>query len=283
MDKPAERLAPESIDLAGWRQAVAENRLGCLKLEAITAAFQDLRHRSDRDDSVEQALIKHLSDSILRILRKHVGTNHPDGGREIILRAHHKLIAALLEPRSSDGKGMRVAFASRVIFRMKDAFLVEFRERHIPGYTPPAKEGKQRGDGRIPDAEVSSPDDSDLEEPLSLEASSSEDEAGESDDDEPASRIPRRRVETDEGREICEQIDVDRILNRIRDFRKRLTFQLYLKDVPFKSKRPDVDTIAKAVGVSERTARAWVQEVVEFLQADEEVLNLRKLKVGEKS
>jgi hypothetical protein len=283
MDKTAERPAPKSTDLAGWHQAVAENRLGCLKLEAITAAFQDLRRRSDREDYVEQALIKYLSDSILRTLRKHVGTNHPDGGREIILRAHHQLIAALLKPGSADGKGMRVAFASRVIFRMKDALVVEFRERHVAGFTPLAKEGRPRRIGKNANPEVSSLDDSELDEPLSLEACSGESEDNESGDDELASRLPRRRVETDESRETCEQIDVDRILSRIRDFRKRLAFQLYLKDVPFKSKRPDVDTIAKAVGISERTARAWVQEVIEFLQTDEEVLNLWKLKVGEKS
>ena len=121
MDKPAERPAPRSTDLNGWRKAIADNHLGLFTLEAITVAFQDLRLRSDRDEYVEQELIKYLSASILRILRKHVGLNHPNRGEDIMFRAHHQLITALLKPKSADGGGMREAFASRVLFRMKDA------------------------------------------------------------------------------------------------------------------------------------------------------------------
>jgi len=60
----------KSDDLGGWQQAIADNRLKTFRLEAIAAAFQDL---GQRDIQVRNALAKHLSDSILRMLRKCVG------------------------------------------------------------------------------------------------------------------------------------------------------------------------------------------------------------------
>ena len=283
MDKPAEKAAPKSTDLSGWRQAIIDNHLGSFKLEAIAAAFQDLRRRSDRDEHVEQGLIKYLSASILRILRKHVGVNHPNRGEDIIFRAHYQLITALLNPKSADGKGMREAFASRVLFRMKDALAAELRERRAPGYTPPTEVKKQAGEIEDSKVELDPSDDFDGEESLDIHAASEQVDESQFQDDEFAPRIVWRQLETDEANDICQQIDVDRVLDRINDHRKRLAFQLYLEDVPFKSKRPGVFTIAKAVGVSEKTARTWIQEIIDFLQADEQVLNLRRQKVGEKS
>lgn len=283
MDKPAEMSAPRSTDLGGWCQAIADNRLGLFTLEAIAAAFQDLRHHANRDEYVECGLIKYLSESILRILRKHVGVNHPNRGEDIILRAHYQLITALLKPNSADGKGMREAFVSRVLFRMKDALAAELRERRTPVYTPPSERKKQSAQHENLKAEVDLSNGPDDEESLNIEALSEQVDESVSRDDELASRTVWRQHETDEARDICQQIDVDHILGRIEDHRKRLAFQLYLEDVPFKSKRPDVFTIAKAVGVSEKTARTWIQEVIDFLQADELVVSIRRQKIGEKS
>lgn len=47
------------------------------------------------------------------------------------------------------------------------------------------------------------------------------------------------------------------------DSRKRLALHLHLDGVPFKSKRGS--SIAGALGVSERTARQWVKEMIETL------------------
>lgn len=47
------------------------------------------------------------------------------------------------------------------------------------------------------------------------------------------------------------------------DSRKRLALHLYLDGMPFKSKHGP--SIAEALGVSERTARQWVKELIETL------------------
>ncbi len=61
-----------------------------------------------------------------------VGHNHPNQGEDIIHRAHSNLFEALVDPNSKDGTGLRVAFASRVRFRAKDALAVEYRHSRIP-------------------------------------------------------------------------------------------------------------------------------------------------------
>jgi hypothetical protein len=83
MDKKIGEEPPSnSTDLDGWRQAIADERLNTLRLETIAAAFQDL---GARDTDVWNALAKHLSDSIIRMLRGRVGFNHPNKGEDIIL------------------------------------------------------------------------------------------------------------------------------------------------------------------------------------------------------
>ena len=54
---------PNSDDLEGWRRAIADSRLNTFRLEAVTAAFQDL---SGQNIEVRNALAKHLSESIIR-------------------------------------------------------------------------------------------------------------------------------------------------------------------------------------------------------------------------
>ena len=79
MDSGKDKTRPESTDLDGWRQAIENDRLATFRLEAIAAAFQDL---GQRDKEVQNALAKHLSDSILKILRQRVGFNHPNRGED---------------------------------------------------------------------------------------------------------------------------------------------------------------------------------------------------------
>lgn len=91
---------------------------GIFRLESVVAAFQDL---NGHDVEVLNALAKHLSDSLLRILRKYVGSHHPNKGKDIILRAHGVIFEALLRPESADGRNLREAFVPRVLFRLKGA------------------------------------------------------------------------------------------------------------------------------------------------------------------
>jgi hypothetical protein len=53
--------------------------------------------------------------------------------------------------------------------------------------------------------------------------------------------------------------EVEIILSKIEDRRKRLAFWLYSEDVPYESKKGA--SIGAALGISEKTAREWVDEV----------------------
>ncbi len=67
------------------------------------------------------------------------------------------------------------------------------------------------------------------------------------------------------------QIDSDhvvsRVLSTIPTYKKRLAYYLYLHNVPAKSKTEH--SIAKACGVSERTVRAWIEEIENDLKQNE--------------
>jgi len=253
-----EHPSPDSTDLDGWREAVAGNRLRSFKLEAIAAAFQDL---GQRDEGVQRALAKYLSESILRILRRRIGSNHPNRGEDIILRVHGQIFVALLRPTSADGWSLRQAFIPRLLFRMKDAIAAEGRERRIPveensmGGEDPEGSDEVQIVGGGPEGAVEEPEPTEDEE-----------------------IIPKKLQHTtllDGVRETDEWIDVDRILERIPDSRKRLAFYLFMNDIPYGSKKNGVDSIAQAVGISEKTARDWVKEVRQFLENDGDVKYLK--------
>jgi hypothetical protein len=53
-----------------------------------------------------------------------------------------QIFVALLQPSSADGRALRIAFAPRVIFRLKDAIAKEARERRIPDETEYRAESK---------------------------------------------------------------------------------------------------------------------------------------------
>lgn len=63
-----------------------------------------------------------------------------------------------------------------------------------------------------------------------------------------------------------QQIEVDRILEaNIPDERKRLAFRLFMNGVPAKSKK--TNSIAAALGITDKTAGAWIKEVQEILKS----------------
>ncbi|MGB9409076.1 MAG: hypothetical protein WCA89_16185 [Terracidiphilus sp.] len=273
--RTGEEEPPKSTDLDGWRRAIADDRLSVFRLEALAAAFQDL---GNRDTQVQHALAKHLSDAILHMLRKHVGINHPDQGWDIIYRTHYLIVTALLSPKSADGRSLRVAFGSRVLFRIKDAIAAEQRERRTPDDAPPEKRPKLGGKKDIGE-------ECGVDIDASAEPTESDEEFAVLDDPDRASPrpIPQEDPLSDEMRNVDEQINVEGILDCVGDPRKRMAFHLFMDGVPYKSKKKSVESIAQALGISERTAREWVKEVRQLLAEHEGVKHLKKLRVGVRS
>ena len=118
--------APPLTDLEEWRRAATEKRLRQFRLEDIVAAIQQIGPNGDQ--RLMNDLMGHVSDAMLEILRSYVSKSHRNEGRDIIESAHGKLILAVLNRDSADGKGLTVAFAARVRFRADDALVVELRE-----------------------------------------------------------------------------------------------------------------------------------------------------------
>lgn len=116
---------PASNDSEGWWHSVHEGHYAHYHLEEIVAAIQDLGPSADR--AVLNTLSQHLSQSLERILRRLVGYNHPNRGRDIIEAAHGRVIEAVLQPTSADGKALRVAFIARVALRVRSAIASEMR------------------------------------------------------------------------------------------------------------------------------------------------------------
>lgn len=256
--------SPGSNDLNGWRDAIREDRLSNFRLESVVAAFQDL---GARDVDVRNALAKHLSTTLLGILRRRVGFHHPNQGNDIILRAHGAIFEALLKPDSADGRGLREAFTPRVLFRLKDALAAEARERRIPDES----DGRRKPAGAAPDSSSGNNGPAD--------GGTSDKVAELAYDAAPFRKL--REAALDEVNELDEQVNVNRILECIGDDRKRLAFHLFMNDVPYKSKRKDVHSIARALGISEKTARKWIKEVRDILAEDENVRQLKGLRAGE--
>jgi len=253
---------PGSDDLDGWRVAIRDGRLRNFRLESVVAAFQDF---GGRDAEMQNALAKHLSDSLLRLLRSHVGFHHPNQGVDIILRTHGAIFEALLKPESADGRNLRKAFMPRVLFRLKDALGREARERRVPDVHSSPKKRES----------AAHPAGSSCEEAGAVAA-----ETADLSYDAEAPPGKRREAAVDEVDELDEQVNVNGILACIGDDRKRLAFHLFMNDVPYKSKRKDVSSIARALEISEKTARKWIKEVQEILAEDQSVRELRKLRAG---
>lgn len=239
MSQAIDEDPPDSTDLEGWRRAINEGRHAGYRLEAVVAAIQDLGPCTDK--LVLNALAKHLSDALMGILRRYISVNHPNRGLDLIDKTHAQIIDAVLQPASADGKALRIAFAPRVTFRVKDALAAEERaalnrdkhETHL-------KDGKATRRGT----------------------------------DGKHRQVP---AEGESAQLLNENLDVESILDRIPDPLKRLAFRLHMEGVPFKSKRSA--SIAKVLNIDEGTARQWVEEVqalLSSLPAVQELLQSKK-------
>ncbi|WP_426129699.1 hypothetical protein [Pararhizobium sp. PWRC1-1] len=286
---------PSSSDLEVWREAFAKNRLRDYKLEVLVAALQDLGPKTDR--RVREALASRISDALMWMLRKRVGFNHPNEGRDIIERVHADLIAALFNPASADGKALRVAFSARVTFRIKDAIATEFRHSRIPteekAWTvgeADAEPESPAGDGPLEVGQVQPPSEPDAGSghadhdlggsKASIRADCRTGQADDSNGDDldfQAGTI--RETDVFDGVKVLEEtIDNARILSSVTDERKRLAFYLHMDRIPIHSiKGP---SIARALGVDRKTIGDWIAEVQEQLSRHSDVTLLESASSG---
>jgi hypothetical protein len=267
MDQKARHQeAPDPTDLEGWRQAIAQRLLSKFRLEPIVAAFQDLGPFADR--GVRDPLALHISNAMTGLLRRLVGTNHPNDGKDIIYRVHGQLFVALLKLGSADGKGLRENFTARVSFRVKDAIAREDADSRVPVAVRVTKRLKGRK----------------VKETIELvpgsEVAEQTDELSDADEGS-AANSNRDLSLLDSVRDLDQWIDVRRILEVVPDPRKRLAFYLHMEKVPCRSTRGY--SIARALGISGKTAEKWIAEVQTILQAESEIQELQKLALGDRT
>ena len=79
-------------------------------------------------------------------------------------------------------------------------------------------------------------------------------------------------------RDLDKRIDIQHFMRAVPDGRKRLAFYLYMDKVPFGSTRGN--SIARALGVSAKTAKEWVEEVQEILEVGHRNSRTSKGKLG---
>jgi len=207
---------PSPADRQGWRNLVAAARLAGLPPEAIVAAIHHIGPNGDQ--RLLTALVGHISDVMLRYLRRRVGKNHPNEGLDIIERAHGQLLVALFKPDSVDGKRMRTDFWPLMKMRTIDAIRVE--RRHAGRYEPYATT-----------------------------------EEGET--IEPPDRLPGNYAE--------EAAAVEEALKKIIDPRKQRAFRLFMEGCPLAPGK-GTTSIAQELGISAKTAGAWIAEVQALLK-----------------
>jgi hypothetical protein len=254
--KSAAKTEPhlESTDLAGWQEVVAKGRLGEFSMEAIIAAFLDLRPNSE--PNVKHHLARYISDDMMRRLRRYTGRNHPNEGRDIVERVHFQLWQALARSTSADAQGMRKAYASRVMFRLKDAIAEEAKARRIPDATAPR--GTKASQKKREDAGESS--NSVVLVEISEHPDFRDDDVRDDAYVAGGPAIGHDPTLLDGVHNLDQQIDVDRfLLENVPDYKKRFAFRLFMERVPFKSKRGN--SIAAALDIDESTARLWIEEI----------------------
>ncbi|HLI12399.1 MAG TPA: sigma-70 family RNA polymerase sigma factor [Alphaproteobacteria bacterium] len=213
---------PSPSDLEGWESAAAGNRLRLFRPEAIVAAIQHIGPNGDQ--RLLSALISHVSDELLRIIRRLVGKNHRNEGEDIVLRAQHQLIVAILKPGSKDGQALCKTFRTCVEFRVADAIRAErkYAQRNQPFKTQPGV--TDHGEDMVETIEP-----------------------------------------PEEGSE--QAAEVQRLLNRIPDPRKREAFRLHMDGCPL---GPGIGTtsIAEQLGISAKTAGEWIAETKALLKIE---------------
>jgi len=213
---------PSPSDLEGWRKVAADDGLRRLRPEDIVAAIQHIGPNSDQ--RLLAALITHISDVLLLRIKRLVGKNHRNEGEDIIWRAHHQLLVAVLKPNSKDGQALCKRFGKCVEFRVADAIRAErkYGYRNKPFKTQP----------------------------------------GVADDGE---EIVETIEPPEEGSE--QAAEVQQLLNRIPDPRKREAFRLHMDGCPL---GPGIGTtsIAERLGISAKTAGEWIAETKALLKIE---------------
>jgi RNA polymerase sigma factor (sigma-70 family) len=258
---------PDSKDQAGWREAVAAGHLLDYREEALVAAAQDLDREVGRP--AVNGIVRELSDRFMRWARKRVGTNHPNRGMDIIHRAHMKMIEALARPQSADGKGFRSKFWLYARYRLSDAIAEEGRANRVPDDNAKAKlkaESEKKAKRRAAKkAGEQSPAEADEVELVGIDQHPDLQDDEERDDDG-RSHTPARLDPTlmASARDTEAQAWINSFLERnVPNPKKRQAFRLFMDEFPAKSTRSD--SIAKAVGIDEGTARDWIEELQEEL------------------
>jgi DNA-directed RNA polymerase specialized sigma24 family protein len=229
------------------------------------------------DPAVLNPIAARLSEIIMKMARRHVGTNKPNRGEDIIRRVHEGIWKSLLDPDSADGQTMRDGLGGIVKFRCLDAIALENKHSRIP-LQPPARELKR---GENPDTVAADTDKSRQVLWIVAQPDPKElgvvDEGSQGDDAVSATR-QLDAAHFEEMRQLDEHIDVERVLAHISDDRKRLAFRLHMDRIPYGSKR--TPSIAKALGISAKTVEIWIAEVIELLRETDEFKELTNNKVA---
>ena len=89
---------PGPTDVPGWQEAVRNGSYQRCRLEDVVVAVQDLRTTLAK--STLNPLLKHLSDCMMKILRKRVSRNHANEGWDIVNDVHMVLWTAIFQPTS---------------------------------------------------------------------------------------------------------------------------------------------------------------------------------------
>src|SRR5690242_10520992 len=119
MNRGVRATAPSPTARGEWRTAIDQGRLSEFRTEDVVAAVQAMLR--DNDQSLLNALIGYVSETLMRMLSKRVSKNHRNQGKDIIEQAHDTIIRAVLRPDSADGKALKKTFAKCVSFRLADA------------------------------------------------------------------------------------------------------------------------------------------------------------------
>lgn len=112
--------APPPDDLKGWLAATATaGTLERFRREDVVRAARHPTVRTDR--RLYNAIMSFLNRIFLTDVSKQVSTGWQNGGQEIVERVHHKLITAVLDLDSADGKQMEKRYWAVVKTRTIDA------------------------------------------------------------------------------------------------------------------------------------------------------------------
>ncbi len=117
-DADDERPSPTDHD--AWCRVVRGGQLSRFPEAKIVAAIQAQHKSAGRDQRIVDQMAEHVSDRMMRILRRAISTDFPNEGWDLVEAAHEKMLKALFLPQSPDGKGLRTAFKGTLVHRATD-------------------------------------------------------------------------------------------------------------------------------------------------------------------